>query len=305
MATTDTIDGRPCAELRNFMTVDVEDYFSAEALARAAPREDWASLPSRVERNTDRLLERFERHGVRATFFVLGWVAERFPDLVRRIAAQGHEIGSHGYSHRRIFTQTREDFREETLRSRHLLQDLSGQAVRGYRAASFSITKRSLWALDELASAGFSYDSSIFPIRHDLYGIPGSPPDPYWLQTAAGPLFEIPLTTLRIGPFRLPASGGGYFRLLPERIGTGLLRGVNGEGRSFVFYMHPWEIDPGQPRFDVGLRSRLRHYTNLGAFEQRLERLLSRFALTALEDCLTRARTRSDLPRLEPMALAT
>lgn len=272
-------DDRPL----NALTVDVEEYFHAEALASVAAREHWESLPSRVVASTERLLDLFDRAGVTGTFFVLGWTAERHGPLVRRIADAGHEIACHGYSHRLVYRQPREQFRQETRRARSLLQDLTGQTVAGYRAASFSIVRESLWALEELAAAGFDYDSSIFPIRHDVYGMPEAPTRPFRVDTEAGSLIEFPLSTARIGGLRLPASGGGYFRLLPLPIGLKLLDAVNATGDPFIFYMHPWEIDAAQPRFALGMRSRLRHYTNLSRFERKLERLLGRYRLGRMD----------------------
>lgn len=285
----------------NALTVDVEDYFHAEALRPVAIKHGWDGLPSRVVENTGRVLDLFDREGVRGTFFVLGWVAQREPGLIREIARRGHEIGCHGMSHRLIFSQTREDFRAETRDARALLQDVSGQPVRGYRAATFSITRDSIWALDELVQAGFEYDSSIFPITHDTYGIPSAPVDPYRIGTPSGALIEFPLSTLQCGPLRLPASGGGYFRLLPEFVARWLLARVNHAGRPFIFYMHPWEIDPGQPRFELTLRSRLRHYTNLGGFEARLERLLRDYRFEPLEAMLDGT---ANVARLEAEAIA-
>lgn len=289
---------------RNAMTVDVEDYFHAEALAPAAPRERWPELPSRVEASTDRVLELLAERRVEATFFVLGWVAERHPGLVRRIAEAGHEVACHGFSHRLVYRQQPEEFRSETARARGLLQDLSGQPVEGYRAASFSITRRSLWALDVLAELGFRYDSSIFPVHHDVYGMPGTPTTPYRVATAAGDgLVEFPLTTAPLAGLTLPCAGGGYYRLLPGALSLRLLERVNALGRGFVFYMHPWEMDPGQPRFPVPLRSRLRHYTKLDAFEGKLGRLLDRFPVGPMR-ALLEDTARGHLPDVEARSLA-
>jgi polysaccharide deacetylase family protein (PEP-CTERM system associated) len=262
----------------NAMTVDVEDYFHANALAAAAPREQWDTLPSRVESNTHRVLDRFAQTGVRVTCFVLGWVAERHPALVRRIVSEGHELASHGYWHRLIYSQTPEEFREDVRRSRRLLEDLGGVAVAGYRAPSFSVVERSLWALDVLIGEGYRYDASIFPIHHDTYGIPGAPRHPHAIDREAGRIFEVPTSTARIGGTNLPVAGGGYFRLLPYAwTRWGITRVNRREQRPVVFYIHPWELDPDQPRLPVGALSRLRHYSNLHACEGRLARLLRDF----------------------------
>lgn len=272
----------------NAFSVDVEDYFQVAALAPAISRESWPQREPRVERNTERLLELLGERGIRGTFFVLGWIAERHPRLIRRIAAAGHEIASHGYSHRLIYTQSPGEFREETLRAKGLLQELSAAPVVGYRAASFSITRRSLWALDVLIDAGFLYDSSVFPIRHDRYGIPGAAPAPGPLVAPSGrTLVEFPLATARLWGVRIPVSGGGYFRLLPYPLIERGLRHINErEQRPFVFYLHPWEIDPGQPRVRVGWLSRVRHYTNLHRCETRLHRLLDEFRFASVREVL-------------------
>jgi polysaccharide deacetylase family protein (PEP-CTERM system associated) len=261
----------------NALTIDVEDYFHVTAFTGDVDRERWASLESRVERNTGRLVELFARHDVRATFFVLGWVAERYPAIVRDLYAAGHEIACHGLTHEVIYKQTPAVFRQETIRAKALLEDLTGTAVRGYRAATYSIVRETMWALDVLADLGFEYDSSIFPVRHDLYGVPDAPRAPY--RVASGRMLEIPLTTLQIAGQRLPCSGGGYFRLLPYALFKWALRRVNQHDRMpAVFYCHPWEIDPQQPRIETAsFKSRFRHYVNLEATEARLGRLLQDF----------------------------
>ncbi len=268
----------------NAMTVDVEDYFHVAALASAIDRRDWDRLESRVERNTRRLLDLFAAHQLQATFFVLGWVAERHPQLVREIAAAGHEIASHGYSHQLIYRQQPDEFRQETQRAKALLEDQIQQPVLGYRAASYSITRQSLWALDILADLGFVWDSSIFPVRHDRYGIPGTPRWPHRLQTPSGQtLIEFPLSTWQLGRYRLPIAGGGYFRLYPYGLTRAGLASINRRAqRPFIFYLHPWEIDPGQPRVKTGLLSSFRHYNNLGKCESRLRRLLGDFGFTTV-----------------------
>jgi polysaccharide deacetylase family protein (PEP-CTERM system associated) len=272
----------------NAFTVDVEDYFHVAALSSAITRESWPTHESRVERNTERLLALLAERGVRGTFFVLGWVAERTPGLVRRIAASGHEIACHGFSHQLIHQQAREEFREETVRAKRLLEDLIGGAVLGYRAASFSVTRASLWALDTLIDAGFLYDSSIFPIRHDRYGLPGAAPEPNRLSAPSGrTLVEFPMSAARFLGVQVPVSGGGYFRLLPFWVTKAGLRQINERrGLPFTFYLHPWELDPGQPRFKVSALSRFRHYTNLARCEGRLRRLLQEFEFTSMREAL-------------------
>lgn len=272
----------------NAFTVDVEDYFQVAALAPAIERASWPQRESRVERNTGVLLDLLAERGIHGTFFVLGWIAERHPDLIRRIAAAGHEIACHGFSHQLVYDQTPEEFREETARSKSTLEDLSGTAVIGYRAASFSITRRSLWALDVLIDLGFEYDSSIFPIRHDRYGIPGADPRPSRLTAPSGrTLAEFPLSAASYLGVRVPVSGGGYFRLLPYLVTRAGLRQINGTGeRPFAFYLHPWEIDPHQPRVRVGWLSRFRHYTNLDRCESRLRRLLAEFRFASMREVL-------------------
>jgi polysaccharide deacetylase family protein (PEP-CTERM system associated) len=274
--------------MENALTVDVEDYFQVAAFSGVLSRADWDSAESRVERNTHALLELFAEFDRKATFFVLGWVAERHPDLIRKIQAQGHEIASHGYSHELIYNQTPAEFRAETERARKLLQDITQGPVLGYRAASYSITRESLWALEILAEVGFEYDSSIFPIRHDRYGLPGAPTEPHRALLPSGrTLVEFPISTVRVGPLRLPVSGGGYFRLYPYAVSRMLAeRKLRRSGRPFVFYLHPWEIDPDQPRIRAGALSRFRHYNNLDRCELRLRRLLADFEFSTMTESL-------------------
>jgi polysaccharide deacetylase family protein (PEP-CTERM system associated) len=272
----------------NAFTIDVEDYFQVAALAPAISRESWPTREYRVEKNTERLLALLARRGIRGTFFVLGWVAERSPELIRRIAAAGHEIACHGFSHELVYRQSQSVFREETTRSKKFLEDLLGVAVTGYRAASFSITRDSLWALDVLIDLGFQYDSSVFPIRHDRYGIPGAAPEPgVLLAPSKRALVEFPMSAASFMGVQVPVSGGGYFRILPYWVTRTGLRQINEtHGRPFTFYLHPWEVDPGQPRVPVGWFSRFRHYTNLDRCEARLERLLAEFAFGSMREVL-------------------
>lgn len=274
--------------LRNALTVDVEDWYHVAAFAERIDPADWDGFAPRVADNTHRLLDLFDRHDIRATFFVLGWIAERQPALVRRIAAAGHEIACHGWSHQLVYGQQRSVFRDETFRSKALLEEILGASVDGYRAASCSITNESLWALDVLAEAGFSYDSSIFPVRHDRYGIPGGERWPHVITTPSGAaLVEFPLSTARWLGLRLPVAGGGYFRIYPYALTRAGLRSINRAGRPFIFYMHPWEIDPDQPRMNnASWKSRFRHYTGLERCEGRLERLLGDFQMTTCRDVL-------------------
>jgi polysaccharide deacetylase family protein (PEP-CTERM system associated) len=264
------------------MTVDVEDYFHVNAFAGSLPRSHWSSQEVRVERNTRKLLEMFGRRGVRATFFVLGWVTERLPGLIRELHAAGHEIACHGLTHELVYKQTPQVFRQETQRSKAMLEDITGTKVRGYRAASYSITAQSLWALDILAELGFDYDSSVFPVRHDVYGIPGASRMPF--KVASGRVLEVPLTTVKIFGQNFPCAGGGYFRLLPYGVFRWALRRANREGLPAVFYLHPWEVDPEQPRLDGPWLSRFRHYTNLHRTAPRLEALLGEFRWASMED---------------------
>jgi polysaccharide deacetylase family protein (PEP-CTERM system associated) len=274
----------------NAMSVDVEDYFHVSVFDGIVPRSQWASMDSRVCANTTRLLDLFDEFRVRSTFFILGWVAERHPELVREIAARGHEIASHGYAHRLIYDQTPTAFRDDVRRAKHLLEDASGHVVNGYRAPSYSVTPRSLWALDILIDEGYRYDSSIFPIRHDRYGIPVSPREPFPIDRERGTLMEVPGSTVRVGPLNLPIGGGGYFRLLPyEWTRWGIARLNSVEQQAAVFYIHPWEIDPDQPRLHAGWLGRFRHYRNLDKTEARLRALLTQFRFGTVQSLLHRA----------------
>ena len=262
--------------MKNALTIDVEDYFQVSAFAPHIDRDDWGRLECRVERNVERILALLDERGIRATFFTLGWLAERYPGLVRAIAAQGHEIASHGYGHERASDLSRQHFLADIRSAKAILEDLSGRAVVGYRAPSFSIGTTNLWAFDCLAESGHLYSSSIYPIRHDHYGMPDAP---RFAHRRDNGLLEIPVSTVRLAGRNLPSSGGGYFRLLPYAVSRWLLGRVNGvDGESAVFYFHPWEIDPGQPRIPgIGMKTRFRHYVNIGRTEARLARLLDDF----------------------------
>ena len=270
----------------NALTIDVEDYFHASALAPVAPQHAWPTLDSRVARNTRVLLDMLDAAEVKSTCFVLGWVARHDPDLVREIAARGHEVASHGFWHQLVYDQSPEVFRADVRDARALLQDLSGQPVLGYRAPSFSIVERSLWALDVLVEEGYTYDASIYPIRHDRYGIPDAPRVIHERRTAHGSIVEVPSSTVRLGT-NLPTAGGGYFRLLPLAWTRWGIRRVNSEGMPAIFYLHPWEIDAGQPRLPVSRLTRIRHYHNLDRCATRLQQLLQEFRFAPLRDVLS------------------
>ena len=274
-------------KIQNAMTVDVEDYFQVSAFANNISRYDWDNMEARVVENTQRILDLFGSQNISATFFILGWVAERQPELVRSIISKGHEVACHGYSHQLVYEQTPEVFREETLRAKKILEDITGTAINGYRAASYSITEKSRWALDILFEAGFKYDSSIFPVRHDRYGIPGTPKLPHIIKTLKGnSIVEFPLSTSTLFGYVLPVSGGGYFRLYPYWVTRLFLNRINKSCEPFIFYLHPWEIDTEQPRIKTSVLSRFRHYNNLDKCENRLRRLLSDFEFTTVKSVL-------------------
>jgi len=262
---------------RNAMSVDIEEYFQVAAFERQIGREDWGDYPSRVADNTGRVLDLFAEKGIQATFFVLGWIAERHPALVRRIVSDGHELASHGYDHTRVITMDPPRFREDVIRTKRILEDTGSVQVRGYRAPSYSIGAGNLWALDVLQETGHAYSSSIYPIRHDLYGMPEAPRFAFRVREAA--ILELPVTTVEVAGSKLPAGGGGYFRLLPYPAYRWALRRVNDRDRQpGIFYFHPWEVDAGQPRIaSAPLKSRFRHYVNLHSMEARLRRLLDDF----------------------------
>jgi polysaccharide deacetylase family protein (PEP-CTERM system associated) len=272
----------------NAMTVDVEDYFHVSALSEVIRRDSWSAMEYRAESSTDRLLELFDLHGVKCTFFVLGWVTEKSPQLVKRIQAAGHEVACHGLTHELVYKQKPEVFRDETRRSKAMLEDLIGEPVIGYRAASYSITRESMWALDILCDLGFTYDSSIFPIAHDRYGIPGASTRPGPIKTPLGrSIVEFPLSTKQVFGARIPVAGGGYFRLLPYWLTRWALGSINRtEGMPFIFYLHPWEIDVDQPRFNASWFSRFRHYNNLDVCEARLKALVSEFRFSTVREVL-------------------
>lgn len=263
-------------EITNALTIDVEDYFQVSALAPHFPRQHWDGVPCRVERNVDLILGLLEERGARATFFTLGWVAERFPQVVRRICAAGHELASHGYGHERASAQTPESFLADIALAKAVLEDICGHAVTGYRAPSFSIGTANLWAHDVIADAGYRYSSSIYPVKHDHYGIPDAPRFPYRLPNG---LMEIPVTTMRWLGRNWPAGGGGYFRLLPYAVSRWQIARVNRDDRRpAIFYFHPWEVDPEQPRVAAAsAKTRFRHYINLARTEDRLRHLLGDF----------------------------
>lgn len=260
----------------NALTIDVEDWFQVGAFEGVIDRSAWEGCAFRVEANTDRALDLFARHDVRATFFILGWVAERAPGLVRRIAAAGHEVASHGYDHQRVFAMTADSFRADLARTRAILEDATGVRVTAYRAPSFSIDRRTPWAHRILAEEGYAYSSSVAPIAHDHYGWLDAPRFAF-RPLADSPLVELPVTTARLAGRRLAAAGGGFFRLLPYPVSRWAIGQVNREGQAAMTYFHPWEIDPGQPRIAAPFRSRVRHYTNLAQMEGKLDRLLGDF----------------------------
>lgn len=259
----------------NAMTVDVEEYFTVQNLAGVVPREAWPRHPLRSDAQTRRLLDLFDAHDVKATFFVLGWVAERLPNLIREIAVRGHEVAAHSYWHRLVFEMTPQAFREDLRRVKQLLEDIVGAPVVGYRAPTYSVTRKSLWAHEILAEEGFTYSSSIFPIIHDRYGIEDYARFPLQLDVAGQQLWEFPLTTLRVGPKNLPVAGGGYLRLFPVRAVAAALAYVNErEGQPAIVYLHPWEIDPGIPRFSQGFLKDARGYVGLNGMLDKLDFLL-------------------------------
>lgn len=275
--------------MRHALTVDVEEYFHVSAFAKSIGVEEWDNWPTRVEHSTSLLLDMFAEDQTKATFFVLGWVAQRYPELIKSIHAAGHEIACHGMSHQLIYNQKQAVFTQETKDSKALLEDIIGDKVNGYRAASYSITPQSLWALDTLVEAGFSYDSSIFPVFHDRYGMPGAP---FNIHTAKAPnggeITEFPLTSAPFAGNRLPAAGGGYFRFYPYPLTKYLLKKAVAEiSQPFVFYLHPWEVDPDQPRVkDLSLLSRFRHYLNLTKCQNRLQKLMADFPFGTMSDLI-------------------
>lgn len=285
----------------NMLSIDVEDYFHVSAFERISPPHSWSNFESRVENNTETILDILSQANVRATFFVLGWVADNSPQLIKKIAEYGHEVACHGYGHQRVSTQSRQEFREDIRKSKSLLEDLTGHPVSGYRAPSYSICHKSLWAFDELVEAGFRYDSSVFPVRHDFYGIANWPrfmfplrkiADGNWApgdeMSSVADLIEIPISTLNKAGRNLPIAGGGYFRLYPYALTKMGLNLINTqENQPFVFYLHPWEFDADQPRMKhAGIKSRLRHYLNLKKTRSRFSRLVRDFNFSAIEDVL-------------------
>lgn len=285
--------------MKNALTIDVEDYYQVTAFEGVVERRDWGMYPSRVEANTDRVLDLLDEHGLKGTFFVLGWIAERHPQIVRAIIGRGHEVACHGYGHERIYNLAPDGFRADVRKSKDLLENLSGTPVMGFRAPSYSITSKSLWALDILIEEGFSYDSSIFPILHDHYGIPGAERFPHTLRRDAGSIREFPLSTLAFQlPGRritLPIAGGGYLRFLPVNLISWGMRRINQvEGQPAVLYFHPWEIDPDQPRIKAKFKSRFRHYVNLDATEEKIRHLFKMLEFDTMAGVLRLGGVESD-----------
>ncbi len=279
----------------NAVTIDVEEYFQVAAFNGGAPCADWTRFESRVVPAVERLLSLLARHETKATFFVVGWVAKRHPNLVRAIHREGHEIACHGYSHREIREQNRETFREDVRVSKTLLEEITGERVDGYRAPTFSITNETLWALDILVQEGFHYDSSIFPIRHDRYGIPNAERFPSIISGRNGNrIWEFPMSTLRIMGMNLPFSGGGYLRLLPPSVVSWAIESLNRQGQPAVVYVHPWEFDPGQPRIKCSLLTRFRHYHNLSQMSRKFEGLLTRHKFAPVSEVLDRCVQRAN-----------
>jgi polysaccharide deacetylase family protein (PEP-CTERM system associated) len=301
MAARESTGQRPQGVL-NALTVDVEDYFQVSAFDAIIARSSWDSFESRIALGTAKILSALDAAGVRATFFVLGWVAERHPDLVRQIHAAGHEIGCHGYWHELVYQQTPETFRHDLRRARRAVEDAIGEQIAAYRAPSFSITRRSVWALDILIDEGFVIDSSIYPTVHDRYGLPGAPLGPHRIVRPHGSLWEFPLPVCRRFGLPLPVGGGGYFRLYPYGLTRAGLRALNYVGRPFATYIHPWELDPEQPRLTVGWLRAFRHYVNLHRTEERLKQLLADFRFGTLSDAFAGIHEHDELPSWEPIA---
>jgi len=282
--------------MKNALTVDLEDYFHVSAYSGKVRLEEWDSYPSRVAANTDRLLALLAEHNCLATFFVLGWVSEKKPEIVARVAAAGHEIACHSLLHRKIFDLTPQVFREDTRRAKAVIEDAAGKEVLGYRAPSFSVTKKSLWALEILAEEGFQYDSSIFPVEHPSYGIPDAPRTPYWVDTPGGRILEFPMPTLTVGAMRSPIGGGAYLRFLPYSYTRWAIRYLNrSENLPVCVYIHPWELDPEQPRMGGSLSARIRHYFGLQGTETKLRRLVRDVEFCPLGSLIT---------EMEPVASA-
>lgn len=271
----------------HIFTVDLEEYFQAHALSSVIGRSEWDYLPPRAERSVGDMLEFLDEREIEATFFVLGWVAERYPDLVREIAERGHEVASHGCSHRRVDQLSREEFRDEVVRSRALLEELSGQPVRGFRAPSFSLVPGTEWALEVLAEEGYEYDSSVYPVRRPGYGYPGASRDPFRVETSAGPVLELPPATVSLAGVPVPAGGGAYFRHLPYALTSGALREMEARNAPGVFYVHSWEIDENMPRLPVGFFPEWRHYGRIGRMLGRLDRLTEEFNFTSVEQAFS------------------
>jgi len=282
----------PTPPLTNALTIDVEDYFHVSGFETCVDRRNWDDFESRVVPNTHKILDILAASGVRATFFILGWAAERHPDLVRQIQRADHEIGSHSYWHRLIYQQTPEEFRDDLCRARDVIEQITGEPVTAYRAPSFSITQQSLWALDVLVEEGFLYDSSIYPVLHDRYGIAGTPLVPHWLARPAGAIWEFPAAVYRRCGCSLPIGGGGYFRLYPYALTRQGLEAINAEGRPFTVYIHPWELDPDQPRLRPGRLRAFRHYVNLHRTEERLKQLLRDFRFGSMGELFAQAHDR-------------
>jgi len=276
----------------NAFTIDVEDYFQVAAFAKTIPVGDWDKWEFRVEGSTEKILAILDEAGVKGTFFVLGWIAEKAPQLVKRIAACGHTVASHGTSHQFVHLQTEAEFREDVKTARKMLQDLSGQAVVSYRAPMFSITKKTPWAHRVLVEEGYLYDSSVFPIHHDLYGNPDAPTRIHRIETESGSLLEFPPAIVKLLGQNIPVGGGGYFRLFPFAITRRMLQSINAAGNPFMFYLHPWEVDPDQPKVPgAPLKSRFRHYLNLKRTASRLRRLLLAFPFAPMEEILCQKQT--------------
>ncbi|MGH7491966.1 MAG: XrtA system polysaccharide deacetylase [bacterium] len=284
--------------IKNALTVDVEDWFHVSLFRHKIRRDEWEQMKPTVVENTCRVLNLFAQKNVKATFFVLGWVAERYPEIVTTIKEFGHEIASHGYGHQIVYELSPEEFFNDIEKSLKILQDLTGDPVQAYRAPSYSITKSSMWAWETLAQLGIKYDSSIFPVKHDLYGIPDAPRFPFEIRLASGPaLVEFPLSTVVLMGKNIPMAGGGYLRLYPYWFIRNSMRRINAEGKPAILYFHPWEVDPELPRIPLGSFKTLRHYGNICLTEERLQRLLDEFAFGTLSEVLKGTSIQNDWPR--------